>query len=158
MRQTIWLKQKAKTRKRARSRGSVAVEMACSSVFLVIFAIFGVYLAILVTCAQINDTACRDAARAAAEPQDATQANGAATTILSSFGTNSTFMTPPTLQTLVYQDFAGSPPADTSPFVSVTTVSDAKLPFAPMQLFGGQYGSEQFTFRQTYTFPIVNTK
>lgn len=140
------------------NRASVAVELACSSVFFVIFAIFGVYLATLVLCAQINDTACRDAARAAAETQDSTQATTAATTILSSFATSSSFMTPPTLKNLVYQDYGGTPPAETSPYVSVTTVSDATIPFAPMQLFGGEFGSEKYTFTQTYTFPIVNTK
>lgn len=139
-------------------QGSIIVEMACSSIFLVIFAIFGVYLATLVMCAQINDTACRDAARAAAETQDETQANAAATTILTSFGSNASFMTTPTLKTLVYQDYAGAPPAETTPYVTVTTVSDAKIPFAPMELFGGQFGTEQYTFTQTYTFPIVNTK
>lgn len=140
------------------SAASVLVEMACSSIFIVIFGICGVYLALLITCAQINDTACRDAARAAAETQDSTQARGAAETILTSFATSSTMMTPPTLKNLVYQDYGGNPPAETTPFVSVTTVSDAKLPFAPMQLFGGELGGEQYTFTQTYTFPIVNTK
>lgn len=140
------------------NRASVIVEMACSSIFLVIFAIFGVYLATLILCAQINDTACRDAARAAAETQDATQATAAATTILTSFESNSTFMTAPALKNLVYQDYNGTPPAETSPYVTVTTVSDAKIPFAPMSLFGGTYGNEQYTFTQTYTFPIVNTK
>lgn len=140
------------------TKASALVEMACSSVFLIIFAIFGAYLATLILCAQINDTACRDAARAAAETQDSTQANAAATTVLTSFETNATFMTTPTLKSLVYEDYAGNPPAETTPYVTVTTASDAKIPFAPMTLFGGQIGNEQYTFTQTYTFPIVNTK
>ncbi len=147
-------------------KGSAVVEMACSSIFMVIFAIFAVYMSLLVICAHITDRAARDAARAAAQTQPQAdlattkaQATKVVNSILQSFKTANSFMTPPVLQNLVYEDYNGSPPdEDTSPYVTVTVVSTAKLPFAPTQFFGNTYGTQSYTFSQTYTFPIVNTR
>ncbi|MBX9685188.1 MAG: hypothetical protein K2X27_00725 [Candidatus Obscuribacterales bacterium] len=152
-------------RSRNSCSGSVLVELACSSVFVVIFAIFAVYMSLLLICAHITDRACRDAARAAGQARsqsasisDQEQASAVATSILKAYASANPFMTAPTLQNLVYEDFGGSPPSDTSPYVTVTVVSSARLPFAPVTLFGNIYGSDQYTFSQTYTFPIINTR
>lgn len=146
-------------------KGSAVVELACSSIFLVIFAIFAVYMSLLVICAHITDRAARDAARAAAQTkpqsdlaQTKAQAILVAQSVLKSFASASPFMSDPSLQNLEYEDYNGSPPAETSPYVSVTVVSTAKLPFAPTQFFGHVYGTEDYTFSQTYTFPIVNIR
>lgn len=153
------------TKRKSAQSGSVLVEMACSSIFLVIFAIFAVYMSLLVICAHITDRAARDAARAAAQtkPQadlatTKVQAQNVAKSVLASFASANPFMTPPTLQNLEYEDFDGSPPAQTSPYVTVTVVSTAKLPFAPSSFFGQEFGTETYTFSQTYTFPIVNIR
>ncbi len=142
------------------SHGTVLVELACSSIFLVIFAIFAVYLTLIITCANITDKATRDAARAAAEQQTQAKAMAVAQSIVLSFASANPFMTPPTVPVngVVYQDYGGNPPALKSPFVTVTVVSSAKLPFAPAQFFGQTFGTDTYTFSQTYTFPIVNTK
>lgn len=139
--------------------------MACSSIFVVIYGIFAVYMSLLVICAHITDRAARDAARAVAQTQPQadlastkTQAVKVANAVLKSFATANPFMSPPSLQSLVYEDFNGNPPADTSPYVTVTVVSSAQLPFAPTYFFGNQYGTENYTFSQTYTFPIVNVR
>lgn len=149
-----------------KGRGSAVVEMACSSIFVVIFAIFAIYMSLLVICAHITDRAARDAARAAAQTQPQAdlattkaQATKVVNSILKSFKSANSFMTAPVLQNLVYEDYNGTPPdEDTSPYVTVTVVSTAKLPFAPTQFFGSSFGSESYTFSQTYTFPIVNTR
>lgn len=147
------------------NKGTLLVELACSSIFLIIFAIFAIYMTLIVTCAHITDRAARDAARAAVEtqPQDTTahtqaKAMQVANSVLKGFASANPFMTPPTLQSLVYEDYNGSPPPATSPYVTVTVVSTAKLPFAPSNFFGNQYGTDTYTFSQTYTFPLINTK
>ncbi len=134
------------------------VELACSSIFLIIFAVFSVYLTLIITCANITDRAAREAARAAAAQQTQAQALTVAKSVVLSFASANPFMTPPAVQSVVYQDYGGNPPALKSPSVSVTVVSSAKLPFAPTQFFGQKFGTDTYTFSQTYTFPIVNTK
>lgn len=117
-------------------------------------------------CAHITDRPARNAARAAAQtqpqadlPLTQAQAEKVAKSILKSFAqANNNFMTSPSLHSLIYQDYNGNPPEDKSPYVTVTVVSTAKLPFAPTVLFGQIYGTESYTFSQTYTFPIVNTR
>lgn len=147
------------------SKGSAVVEMACSSIFVIIFGIFAVYMSLLVICAHITDRAARDACRAAAQTQPQAdlaltkaQATKVVNSILKSFESANAFMTAPTLQNLIYEDFDGTPPEDTTPFVTVTVVSTAKLPFASTSFFGNTYGTDSYTFSQTYTFPIVNTR
>jgi hypothetical protein len=70
------------------------------------------------------------------------------------------YITAPILQRLVYNDYGGNPPAQTAPFVSVTTSTVARAPFAPLVFFHGPVFLENgsFSFSQTYTFPIVKTK
>jgi Flp pilus assembly protein TadG len=171
---------------RSRKSGAAIVEMAAGGIFLMIFVAISIDMALLVTCASITDRAARDVARATAmvQPQQAippsvgppptegmtanqatvAAAQKIAAAILTSFKSASPFMTAPTVQTLVYNDYGGSPPnipgtsIPVTPSITVTVVSSANLPFAPVTFFGSTFGNQPFAFSQTYTFPIVNTR
>jgi hypothetical protein len=112
--------------------------------------------------ADFNDRACRDAARGAAQTTNLADAINKVNAVLKSHQGNSMLMTGPSLYgPVVYQDFAGAPPPQTSPFVTVTTTTKINLPFAPISfMYGGpifgQAGNMSFT--QSYTFPIVKLK
>jgi len=127
---------------------------------MLVFTILTADIGVLIYGAEFNDRACRDAARAAAQGQDAQQSTQLIKAILKAHQGDGSYITAPTLQGLVYNDYGGNPPPQVAPFVTVTTLTVAKAPFAPLMFFQGpvflQNGS--FTFSQSYTFPIVKTK
>lgn len=141
-------------------RGSLLVELACGSVFLLIFVLISVYMSILICGAYFNDRSCRDAARAAAQGEDLAQATRMARAVLQGHAPGGGFVAAPVLQTpIIYQDFGGAPPLQTSPYVQVTTRTAVSIPFAPLQMFGATgFADRTLSFSQTYTFPIVRLK
>ena len=143
-----------------RQRGSLLVELASASVFLLIFVLLSVYLCTLILGAYFNDRACRDAARAAAQGENLAQATELARSVLTGHASSGGFIGQPVLQTpIVYQDYGGAPPARISPFVQVTTKTTVSIPFAPLSLFNSTaFDSRNLAFSQTYTFPIVRVK
>ena len=141
-------------------RASVLLELSCSCFLMLVFTILTADIGVLIYGAEFNDRACRDAARAAAQGQDAVQSTQLIKAILKAHQGDGNYIIAPTLQRLVYNDYGGSPPPQVAPFVTVTTSTVARAPFAPLAFFQGpvflQNGS--FSFSQTYTFPIVRTK
>jgi len=141
-------------------RAHVLIELSCSCFLLLVFTILTADIGVLIYGAEFNDRACRDAARAAAQGQDAQQSTQLIRAILKAHQGDGNYITAPILQRLVYNDYGGNPPAQTAPFVSVTTSTVARAPFAPLVFFHGPVFLENgsFSFSQTYTFPIVKTK
>jgi hypothetical protein len=130
---------------------------ACAFLFT-FFAILAVHVGITIFGAFLNDRACRDAARAAAQGKTPPQATLLAKAVLVSHKQSNSFLTSPTLVIpIVYQDFGGTPPnPQTSPYVQVTTTTTSTLPFLPLNFLTSQFTQDQsMTFSQTYTFPIV---
>ncbi len=130
------------------------------SVLFVVLAVLSLDIGYVLMGSELNDTACRDAARAAAEADNyATSLQLAQAAVVAHAG-DGTYVTSPVVDTtqFTYQDFAGSPPPNTSPYVSVTTHCNIRVP-APILFMGSSFmssGTMQFT--KTYVFPIVKTQ
>lgn len=144
---------------RARSaRGSISLEFGAGAVFLTIFTVVSIYVGLFIFGATLNDRACRDACRAAAQGKSLAEADKLARAALVTHNTTNGIIVGPRLESVDYQDFGGTPPADESPFVTVTTSADANLPFASPEFFGAKLDTGAVIFRQTYTFPIVKVR
>jgi hypothetical protein len=153
-RQEVYLHRRA-------NRGTLTLELSCTAIFFSVFAYLTADLGYVLYGADFNDRACRDAARAAAQSSSLAEAIKKVNAVLQSHQGNPVIMSGPALYApVVYQDFGGSPPPQTSPFVTVTTTTRINLPFAPIVFMGGatfgQTGNCVFT--QSYTFPIVRLK
>lgn len=138
--------------------GHVSIELAVTIVFFTVFAFLTADLGYVLYGAYFNDRACRDAARAAAQTSNLTDANRKINAVLRSHRGNPALMSGPSLEgPIVYRDFGGTPPPQTSPFVTVTTTTRINLPLAPITFMGGAtFGqSGRVGFTQSYTFPIV---
>ena len=74
---------------------------------------------------------------------------------------NNPFVSDPAVDksSFVYQDFAGNPPVNTSPYVEVTTSINVRLP-APILFAKADFdpGGGHMNLRKTYNFPIVKTQ
>ncbi len=140
-------------------RAHVLIELSCSCFMMLVFTILTADIGVLIYGAEFNDRACRDAARAAAQGQDAQQSTQLIRAILKAHQGDGNYITSPTLQQLVYNDYGGNPPPQVAPFVSVTTSTIARAPFAPLMFFQGPVFLENgsFSFSQTYTFPILTS-
>lgn len=141
-----------------RCRGSIIFEFAISAFFLVILTYVSADVGFMLYGAAFNDRACRDAARAAAQGSSLTDATNRAQAALVAHQTNPAVMQSPALvQPIVYQTYNGTPPPQTSPFVTVTTSTKIKMPFAPLVVLSGLEfdPAGNLTFSQSYTFPIV---
>ena len=114
---------------------------------------------------EVNDRACRDACRAAAQQTNAQDAKTAAQAILKSHKTDGVFLTQPTLKDganqFIYQDFGGDPLAG-NPTVTVTTEIECHTP-VPLTFIGNTFAhdgvtfsSEKMKFQKRYTFPIIS--
>jgi hypothetical protein len=136
------------------------VELACGSFFFTLFAVLAVQMGISLFGAFYNDQACRDAARAAAQGQNITQATQQAQTVLKTHRVIGGYISSPSLQIpIVYNDFGGNPPVATSPYVQLTTKTTMTMPFGPLAFFNaGTLQDGKMVFTQTYTFPIVRTQ
>lgn len=142
-----------------RKRGHNIIELAMLSVLFVVFAIFALDIGFVIMGSQMNDAACRDAARAAAQGNSYANALNLARAALAGHRPDGYFVTQPTLDTgaFQYEDFSGSPPPDTSPYVTVTTSTTVRIP-APVFFIGASFGKDgTMRFSKTYTFPIVKT-
>lgn len=158
------MKTKSDSRKRAhRQRGLAAVEIACGSLFMCVLLLLAIDVSVLMLGYEVNDKACRDACRAAAQQSSSAEAINAAQAILKTHQTDGSFVTQPVLVTgsnnFQYQDFGGNPLAG-NPTVTVTTECRVKTP-VPLVFVGSNFGhdgswvNDYWTFRKKYTFPIV---
>lgn len=146
-------------RRASRARGILVLEMASAVFLLLIFTLLSLHISLLMYGASINDRACRDAARAAAQGQSPTEATQLASTILESHDPFGSYIGAPRIRgPVVYQDFGGSPPDQQSPFVRVTTETKVNMPFALLRVCGETLRDGNVSFVQSYTFPIVRVK
>lgn len=145
-----------KNQQRRRSnRGTLVAEMAFGCLITVFIVLFALDIAGAMMCYGVNDRACRDAARAAAQGSTPAEATELANGILTSYRTNAgPLNSTPVLVTIVYNDFGGNPPEGVSPFVTVTTRSVAR-PIAPFHIGSSQLIGSSIPLVKTYTFPIV---
>lgn len=143
-----------------RTEGYLSFEIPAVSMLFLVFAFLSADMGYVLYGADFNDRACRDAARAAAQTTNLTDAIKKVNAVLQSHKGNALVMSGPSLYgPVVYQDFGGSPPAQTSPFVQVTTTTTINLPFSPIHFDGATFGaSGNMSFTQSYTFPIVRFK
>ena len=153
---------KNRTKEVRAQRGDLVIELTVGCFFLMIFACIAVHVGLLIFGAFMNDTACRDAARAAAQGSTQAQATSLAQAVLVSHKQSAnTFVASPVLQTpIVYQDYGGNPPnAQTSPFIQLTTTTQVTLPIRFFSFLSDMFVSDKnLTFTATYTFPIVREK
>ncbi|NJL72529.1 MAG: hypothetical protein HC888_13660 [Candidatus Competibacteraceae bacterium] len=121
--------------------------------------LLSLHLGIIIFGAYLNDRVCRDACRNAAQGKDIGESTKLANAVVKGYSSSSFLEAPQIVGPLVYQDFAGSPPSQTSPYVSVTTTTGAVMPFGVLSFFNaGVLQDGKLTFRKTYTFPIVRIK
>lgn len=143
-----------------RAKGHSIIELGILSVLFAVVAIFCVDVCFMLMASQVNERACRDAARAAAQADNYLSSLQLAQAAVASHKADGNYVSSPAVDasSFVYQDFGGNNPASVSPFVSVTTTTNIRVP-APVFFMGqnmGPDGTMQFT--KTYTFPIVKTK
>jgi hypothetical protein len=139
-------------------RAGAIIELAIILPLFVIMSLFCLDILILATASGVNERACRDAARMAGQATNYAASLLMAQTGVKAYRGDGFFITSPVVETaaFVYNDYSGNPPPSTSPYVSVTTSCQARLP-APIILYGLNYQNTYTTFRKTYTFPIVTT-
>ncbi len=143
------------------SGGHNVIELGCIMIALAVVTVLSVDIGVVMLAASTNERACRDAARAAAQASDATNALRLAQAACKTHAVNNIFLTNPSVDgnNFVYQDYSGSPPPDTSPYVSVVTWIDVHVP-APVAFAGAKFNPNNgtMTLRKEYTFPIVKTQ
>jgi len=148
----------------AKNCGTALIEVGISLSLLIVLAALGSDLALITFGMSLNDAACRDATRAAAQQSTSVNALSAAQTQLKIHATDGVFISQPTLVStsspnFVYNDYGGaSPPTNGSPYVTVTTAVNVKLP-APVFFFGATFLPNGYLqFIRSYTYPIIKEK
>ena len=143
----------------ARIKGSAILELAIIGVMFSVMTIFCLNILVLAIGSGVNERACRDAARMAGQASNYSDSLLLAQTAVKGYQGDGYFVSSPVVVSseFVYNDFGGSPPANTSPYVKVTTSCQIRLP-APIFIYGLNFGNNtNMTFKKTYTFPIVTT-
>ncbi|HEY9778248.1 MAG TPA: hypothetical protein V6C81_31085 [Planktothrix sp.] len=145
---------------RSRSkRGIGCLELGLSSFLMVVCSALGLNMTLMVMGMSLNDSACRDAARAAAQQSTSALALKSAQAQLLVHATDGSFISQPSLSStaspdFVYNDYSGNPPTNASPYVTVSTIVAIRLPF-PMLFFSQRVATNSLNFKRTYTFPII---
>lgn len=136
------------------------MELASIAWVLPIASMLTINAALVGFAAWMNDAACRDVARAAAEEPTSAKALLAANNALKAFAVKNNYADTPTLlqndpdfQYEIFPDENGNPQLKKGPYVKVTTTMAVKLP-APV-LFAKNGLSNQLKFRQSYTYPLL---
>lgn len=136
------------------------IELSAIAILLVVVAVFCANISVLLIGASLNERACRDAARAAAQGDSYTTSLKLAQAAVAAHAADGYFVTTPAVETasFIYQDYSGNPPAKGSPFVKVTTANTVRVP-APSLFFNVQTGTGgTMSFKTSYVFPIVKTQ
>lgn len=139
-------------------QGGAILEFAIISVLLVLISLFCLDVLTLALGSGLNERACRDAARMAAQATNYADSLVLAQTATKAYKGDGYFIGSPTVDTasFVYNDYGGSPPTDTSPYVQVTTVCQVRIP-APIFVYGLNFSGGNMSFQKVYTFPIITT-
>ncbi|MBL0185755.1 MAG: hypothetical protein IPP97_08495 [Candidatus Obscuribacter sp.] len=144
---------------RGNSSGSLLVELSCGSLLVMLFVLVSIHLGPAIFAAYANDHACRDACRNASQARDAAEAQKLVQVILKDYQSQGFLSSPTVSSPIVYQDFGGTPPAQTSPYVKVTTSTTMTMPFGVLSFFNsGPLQDGKVSFTKSYTFPIVRVK
>ena len=147
--------------------GSAFIELSLFAPLLVVVSLLCLNMGMVLWGISRNDQACHDAARAAADGKDPVDAFNRAKAELLGVHADGYWFTPPHLISAKcqYEDFSGTPPADQSPYVTVTTSADVRIP-VPILYFGASFNSVStntsgqsgvFTATKSYTYPLVKT-
>jgi hypothetical protein len=143
------------------ARGTHTVELACVLLVFAVVTILCADIGIICLANSTNDQACRDACRAAAQGSDYGTALKLANAAIKQHKISSPYFGAPTIDMgeFEYQDFGGSPPPDTSPYVRVATSMTVRVP-APVNFAGAKFYPDDGTtkVRKLYEFPIVKTQ
>lgn len=144
-----------------KQKGSTLIELAAVAWVLPVAAVMAVNIGLLVFGAYVNDSACRDAVRAAAQQNNKEDSRIAAYRALKAFRTATVLVSSPQIlltgtnfEYEAFPDSEGRPQLEKGPYVKVTTFSNAKLP-VPI-VFGSTGFTNQIIFKQSYIFPILN--
>jgi len=145
----------ARAKRRRGEKGALIVELTAALFLMTFFVILAIHIGIIIYGAFLNDRACRDAARAAAQAKTQAVATQNAQAVLVSHKQAGNYLSSPSLTVpIVYQ--GNSPNAQTSPYVQVTTTTQVTLPFPAMNFLTQIFNADStYKFTQTYTFPIV---
>ena len=149
---------KSRVKSSRNNKAGAIVELGFIASLLLIVTLFCTDVLVLILGSGVNERACRDAARMAAQGTSYKQALVLAQIATRAHQGDGYFITTPVVDvpSFVYNDYSGSPPADTSPFVTVSTSCQIRLP-APIFLYGLNFNPANMRFTKTYTFPIVTT-
>lgn len=140
--------------KRNSSKGSVAIEISAGALVSIGIMALALNVCFAMLAYGVNDRACREAARAAAQQSSLAAASSVAKYVVNGFNQSNSALGKIQVSKVVFTDFNGTPPEDQSPFVSVTTSSTVATP-APIEFFGSKVFGKSIPVQKTYTFPIV---
>jgi hypothetical protein len=152
------MKVRHKTSRLRNNKAFSLAEVAATSFLFVMLGVFAADICLLIFGCSVNDKACRDVVRAAAQQATAAKALQFAVASVKNHKTDGFFISTISLVggAVNYNDFGGNPPAGQTPYVQVTTQVTVTLP-APIYFFGAGF-TNQMSFSQTYTSPIIGTK
>lgn len=143
------------------TKGSSLLELSAMGFVVIIVAIMSVNIGMLVFAAWLNDSACRDACRAAAQQESEGDAKAAAVIACNRYATSSggivgdpkVMLEAPCFEFQRWLDDNGKPQLEKGPFVRVSTSLKARLP-VPV-IFNGVGFTDLLSFNQSYTFPLL---
>lgn len=142
------------------TRGEMVVELGVACLILVALSLIGSFAVVVALACDLNDRACRDAARAAAGASDYATSLKMAQLAIGAHQVKTAFFGPIALESgkFIFEDYGGNPPPNSGPYVEVTTIMPVVVPSPYMVLATPIGHSPSITFRRTYSFPIVKTK
>jgi hypothetical protein len=146
--------------KKRSASGTVIAEFVPATIMLVLVALIAANLGLALFGAWVNDSACRDAVRAAAQQSTSATALAAAKVAVQSYHSGSWFNGPTVAEdknAFDYQTFpdkAGKPQRALGPYVTVTTTMQVILP--AKIVYHNAKMTDHIDLRQAYTFPIMN--
>lgn len=148
----------ASYRRARNARGSLIAELLCTIPLMSAVGLFMLNTGAFFYGACINDTACRAAARAAANCSSQEEASQAAEEVIRNYQSSSSLYKvsiPP--NSVTYQTFSEpgkGPDLDQSPYVKVTIRTQVRA-IVPINFYGAT-SSDEIKFEQSYTYPILN--
>lgn len=146
---------------RRNKSGTALLELVGISFIVIVMALISVNVGVLVFAAWLNDSACRDACRAAAQQGNSQDAQAAAVIACKQFATASggvvgdpkVDFSASRFEYEIFPDDNGKPQMDKGPYVKVSTTLNSKLP-APVIISNVGF-TDLLVFNQTYTFPLL---